>query len=582
MPDSDNKNINREIQQAFQYLKKGNQSEAQATFNEIVAQPVKDINNLSQLGSLASQLGEKVAAINIYSEILERFPDSPVHMDNLAQAYIDNGMLLQAEKMLNKAIEINPNLHLPYIRLSGLAIAYGNFAAAVEPLEKALQIKPSDPAIYTNLVTALTHSGRPEEAYDYAQKLVRLEPNKAESYHMLGRILNGLGKFDEAVSNFEKSIRLDKTFGYSYLHLSSIKKFSSDDDAFIKQAEKTLEMSMPAIQRSSIHFSLGKIYNDCKEWDKAFEHYDQGNLIGKPAICDMTAEEVFKKTHKTYTRKLFQKTEGLGSDSDIPVFVVGMPRSGTTLIEQIIASHPEGAGAGELTNISRLNDVICKIENLDNYKKELTRNIDEGSLIKHTESYLEVLRSTREDASRVVDKMPDNFLFLGLINILFPNAHIIHAVRSPLDTCLSCYFQFFRDVSWSYDLEWVAKRYKFYRKAMDYWESVLPENKIIEVRYENMIADPEAQAKRLIESIGLQWDPTCLEFYNEKRSVNTASLWQVRQPVYKSSSKRWLNYGYHIEKLANDLQEFLEDDEVEELIKQGMRLKKKWNLNIFK
>lgn len=580
MPHTDNKDINKQVQYADQCLKKGDTAAAQKIFDQITVLPEEDVAALIRLGSLASRLGENVAAINIYSDLVEKYPDNAGYLDSLARSYIDNGMLLQAAALLEKAIEINPDTHSSYVNLAFVSISQGQYSAAIEPLEKALKLKPSDPAIYTNLVTALNHSGDPEQAYKYAQKLIRLQPDKAESYHLLGVILSRLGKFDKAIINFEKAIRLNKTLGYSYFDLASVKKFSDADSQFINKAEKVLQSSMSASHRASIHFALGKIYNDCNEWDKAFEHYKQANLIGKPALQDQVAADIFNKTHKKYTKKLFELMEKIGSQSEVPVFVVGMPRSGTTLIEQIIASHPYGEGAGELSEIERIHNTICPIEKLSSYKQELDKVLNSEALGRHAESYLKVLCDKRDNAARIVDKMPDNFLMLGLINMLFPKAHIIHAVRSPIDTCLSCYFVPFREVSWASDLGWISERYALYKRAMEYWKSVFPEGKIIDVRYEELVNDPEGQSKRLIESIGLEWDPVCLEYYKESRTVKTASLWQARQPIYTSSSKRWINYANHILTLINGLQDSLDDDEINELERQGVKLKKKWFSNI--
>ena len=575
-------NINTQIQSAIQCLNKGETDAAQVIFNQVTDLPTEDVGALVQLGELASQLGENVAAINIYSKLVEKHPDNANYLDSFAQVCVNNERLLQAESLLKKAIRINPDFHRPYMQLGYIAILRSQFSVAIEPLKKALKLKPSEPTIYTNLIIALTQTRQLDDAYKYAQKLIRLQPKKAEAYHLLGDILKTLGRFDEAVTNFEKAIRLNKTLGNSYYDLASSKKFSNSDSVFIKNTEKVLQSSMLAKERASIHFALGKIYNDCKEWDKAFKHYKQANLIGKPPLLDSTPVDVFNKTHKLYTKKLFQQIDGLGSKSETPVFVVGMPRSGTTLIEQIIASHPDGAGAGELRKIETIQTNICPVEKLNSYSQELKKVLNTETMTRHAESYLKVLFHSRGDASRIVDKMPDNFLLIGLINSLFPKAHIIHAVRSPIDTCLSCYFMPFRAVSWAYDLDWISERYALYRRAMDYWSSVLPEGKIIEVRYEELVANPEKQSKRLIESIGLEWNPACLEFYKDNREVSTASVWQVRQPIYTSSSKRWVNYAQNIESLITSLGNYLENDDIEELERQGIKLKKKWYSNIFK
>ena len=574
------KTIKTQIEDAFKLLRKQRKNEAQAIFFQFLDQAIDDVEDITQLGNLAMQLGEKVFAINFFAEVVQQYPENTVYLNNLAQAYIDNEMFSQAEEQLKKATDINPDFYLSYAKLGYIALKHGNFSVAVELLEKTINLKPGVSTAYINIISALNQTGRQEEAYQYAKKLLRLEPDMVDTYYLLGKILNSLGRFDEARSNFEKAIRLDRTFGGAYWELVAVKNFSSADNAFKKQAEKALQMSMPAERRAAIHFSLGKVYNDCKDWEKAFEHYKQANLICKPAIKNKFYLEIFNKTHKFFVKNLFQKTEKLGSNSEIPVFVVGMPRSGTTLIEQIIASHPDGGGAGELSVIRDINYRICPEEKLSDFKQELAKSLDKELLNEYIDTYLDVLCSTREDPRRIVDKMPENFIFLGLIHLLFPKAHIINAVRSPLDVCLSCYFQYFQSLDWSYDLKLIADQYKFYKKVMAYWKKVLPENSIIDVHYEKLTSDPEIESKKLIEGLGLQWDPSCLEFYKRKRAVNTASLWQVRQPVYTSSNKRWINYAQHLEALANELQEYLDEDDIEELKKRGIKLKKKWRLNI--
>lgn len=589
MPRLDQNSINKQIKQSYQHLKKGNQSEAQAIFNQIVNQQtigdinqIIDVNILVQLGALASRLGEKLAAINIFSGLVESYPENSIYLDNLAQAYIDNDMLYSAETTLKKAISLNSELHLPYIRLAALFNTGGKYSDAVMLLEKAMKLKPGDPNIYKNIVIALTYSDRQDEAYGYAQKLIRIEPKVAGNYHLLGKVLSGTGHFDEALSNFKKAIQLDAAYGEAYYDLASIKKISSEDGALIRLAEKSLQTSMPAFKRACIHFSLGKMFDDCENWEKAFEHFKQGNLIGKPAVEDKTLSLVFNKTHTSYNKKLFKEFEIIGNNSEIPVFIVGMPRSGTTLVEQILASHPESDSAGELTEIDKIQKRICPYDNLNQYKRELTKSIRADHVSKYAEQYLQVLANKRNNTARMINKMPDNFLHLGLINLLFPKANIIHVVRSPLDTCLSCYFQYFNSVPWANDLSWISRHYKLYKRAMAYWEKELPEGKVIEVKYEELVSDIELQARRLIDGIGLKWDPACLEFYKHKGNISTASVWQARQPVYTSSKKRWANYAFHIESLANELQKYLDADDLGELKNMGVKLKKKWSLNVFR
>jgi hypothetical protein len=284
---------------------------------------------------------------------------------------------------------------------------------------------------------------------------------------------------------------------------------------------------------------------------------------------------------KVFSPELLQQAESLGNDSGVPVFIVGMPRSGTTLTEQIIASHPRASGAGELQEIDRIAKQICPAADLTQYQSTCRANLTRETLGDKAEQYLDVLRKTREASARVTDKMPDNYFYLGLITMLFPRARIVHMTRNPLDNCLSCYFQCFDQLAWSFDLDWLARRYRFYREVMAYWKSVLPADSILDVQYEQLIEDPETQSRRIIEHCGLAWDPACLEFNRAERAVNTASMWQVRQPIYRTSRKRWRNYASHLGELANGLVDYLGEDAAA-LAECGIRLRPRWGLGFLK
>ncbi len=573
----DKQNFHSQIQDAFEWIEKGKRDQAQMIFNQISHARFPDLETLVNFGILASRLEERVFAINALSKAVETEPDNTTYLDLLAKALIDAGMFEGAKQLLQRAIELKPDFPTPYMRLGAIEVNNQNYVESIPLLEKAMALKPSDPTTYSNILIPLRYTDRHEEALKYAQKLIKLEPKNPENHERLGRVLIEMGRTDEAIKHFEKAIRIDPGFGVAYYSLASNKKFTPEDKAFIRQCEKALQSGMPAEHRSQIHFSMGKYYDDCKQWPKAFEHIRQGNMLRKPGVnSDKEAFKRFQKVRKTYTRKFIEETRNLGNDSEIPVFVVGMPRSGTTLIEQIIASHPAGAGAGELTEIDRIEKQICPYESLPDYKKQLQDNLTREKIDDYAETYLRVLRHSRENAGRIVDKMPDNFFYLGLINLLFPNARIIHSIRHPLDIGLSCYFQAFTFVYWSYDLEWIAARYRFYREAMDYWKKTLPEGRIVDVHYENLIETPDNETRRLIEACGLPWDDKCLNFHKDKRTITTASVWQARQPIYKSSKKRWSHYAEFLGELANGISDYLSDEDLEELRDHGVKVKKKW------
>ena len=564
------------ISKALQLFDKGEIEEADKIFHEIASQEVEDDSELLiQLGKLAEQLGEDIFAACCFSKVREIQPDNAVAYSLLASVFYKSDRPAPAEDCCHKAIALNPKLPGPNIVLGRIAADRGRFSEAIEFFEKAINLKPSYTEVYLDMTRALTTIDRHDEALIYAKKLLRLNP-VAMSYLPISRVLKEMGRMDEAISYLEKALRLDETNGAIYVELSGIKKYSLEDDEFIQRTEKVLRRSIPSKSRYIIHFSLGKIYDDRKEWDKAFEHYRQGNLLGREGVEPTAVQERFKHAKKLYTKKRINQNDLYGSDSEIPVFIVGMPRSGTTLTEQIIASHPDGGGAGELIQVLYRHAMIHSVDDVS--KKGLADKLTKERLVEYADEYLLALRDSREDAARIVDKMPDNCFVLGLIHLMFPKARIIHAMRNPLDSCLSCYFQPFASIPESYDLEWLAKRYRSYRKAMDYWKKVLPEGTIFDAHYEDLVGDFETQSRRILEFCGLPWDDKCLEYNKSSRTISTASVWQARQPIYKSSRKRWVNYASHLEVLANGISEYLDDEDISELEKHGVKIKRKWRL----
>lgn len=571
------------INNALDRIKYGDVDTAKQAINDSPLDKIDDPSLLIKLGEISSKLGLHSKATSYISKASALKPNNASYVYALAEESLrgctheDEYASARSEciALLRKAIDLDNNYPEPYIKLAKLETGINNFDVAIALLEKAYSIRPNDINMLLDLTYALRQINRHDDALFYAKKMVRIQPDIPEPHQTLARILIEQGKTDQATTSLEKAIKLNETAGSAYLDLSSIKKFSPNDHPLIQSIEDNLQLSMPAQQRSLIHFSLGKIYDDCKDTERAFEHYRKGNLLRKPAADHQTEQKIFRETKKSYTKDFIQKMKVVENPSELPVFVIGMPRSGSTLIEQIISSHPEGAGAGELLEIDNIDKSIVTRDIKNSYSTELNKNLTTENINKYTASYLDALRKNKIDARRIVDKMPDNFLHLGLINILFPNATIIHSIRNPLDTCLSCYFQPFLFHPWSYDLDWIANRYRFYRQAMNHWEKNLPEGKIIDIHYEQLVKDNETKTRELIAKCGLEWSNKCLEFYKEKRAINTASLWQARQPIYTSSSKRWHHYSKHLAGLAQALADYLSDEDIAELANQGITIKKK-------
>lgn len=328
---------------------------------------------------------------------------------------------------------------------------------------------------------------------------------------------------------------------------------------------------MPAQDRYAIHFALGKMHDDCQNYEQSFEHYRQANLLKKRKFEMKNSRKTFEQVKKLFNAKTLAKYQAMGNPSELPIFIVGMPRSGTTLMERMITSAENTAGAGELYEIARIAGLIAPPDEPRQFARSVQANLTAENISQYAEDYLRIARQAGPDAIRIVDKMPGNYSHLWLISVLFPNATIIFARRHPLDVALSCYFQNFASLLWADDLESIAAIYRLQREIMDYWKSVLPQGKIVEIEYERLVEEPEVHGKRMLESCGLEWRGDGFDRYKKEKVIKTASLWQARQPIYQSSKMRWTKYAPQLAGIAADLTDFLQDDR-EQLAELGVAL----------
>jgi hypothetical protein len=295
----------------------------------------------------------------------------------------------------------------------------------------------------------------------------------------------------------------------------------------------------------SLHFALGKCHDDTKDYDKAFPHFLAGCKLKRAKLTYDPANAVrqFAGVMEIFDKATIDRLRGAGDPSDVPVFVLGMPRSGTTLTEQIIASHPDVYGAGELHDLLRIAE-----RNITGATTPVTfpdnlRALDQKTLTAWGTEYVAGLKQRAPNAKRITDKMPANFFAVGLIHLMLPNAKIIHVNRNPVDTCLSCFTRLFnRKQEHTYDLAELGQYYVHYARLMEHWRKILPAGAFLDVQYEDIVANQETQARRMVEYCGLEWNDACLDFHNTKRSIRTASVTQVRQPIYKTSVERWRHY----------------------------------------
>ena len=413
---------------------------------------------------------------------------------------------------------------------------------AIEHYRAALARNPNHVDAMAGLATAMKNLGQHAEALAPARRVVALQPNSASAAGLLASILAEMGSLDEAQTLFRRAVELapDRPeFGYYVVQMAKVRP----GDEALKALEAALprRASLSAREQCLLHFALAKAYDDVGERDRGFEYLLQGNKIKRSdtAYNEAGTLRAIARIPSVFTAALMAADKDLGDPSPVPVFVVGMPRSGTTLVEQTLASHAAVFGAGERPELSQAIRRL-RAEPFGGVYPEAVRSMTGEALRRMGAEYVAALRSLSAGAARIVDKTPGNFLYLGLVHLILPNARIIHVQRDPVDTCLSCFSKlFWGEQPFSYDLAELGRYYRSYQGLMAHWRTVLPAATLLEVEYEDLVEDFEPQARLIVAHCGLQWDPACLEFYKTSRPVQTASMVQVRQPIYRSSVGRW-------------------------------------------
>lgn len=509
---------------------------------------------LHLLGVIAQQVGCHDKAIKCISQAIAANPKVAAFHGNLGAAYDSSGRFDEAIASYHRAIELSPTHPDAHYNLGITLRQLEKLDEAVDCFRRAIELNPDFGGAHNNLGATLAKQGRFSAAETALLRALELTPDHAEVHRNLGSLYCEQGKHDAAAAHLERAVELNPGYASARAGLAHMKRHSEADRDEIGRLEEALsDKQLPPRDACSIHFALGKMYDDIGQWDDAFKHYREANQL---ADWQFDRESVVRKADlliKTFTPALFSAKANLGRRSDLPVFVVGMLRSATTLVEQILASHRSVFGAGELPEFG---DVVWAIQSEfasgDRYPSCLP--LITGDCVETlADRYLGHLRQLDGQATRIVDKMPTNFWHLGLIAMFLPGAKIVHCKRHPLDVCLSCYFQPFSSrVDFACDLTNLGTYYRQYERLMAHWRTVLP-LEVLDVEYEDLVGDQEAVTRRLLDFCGLDWDPNCLKFHANKRVVRTASHWQVRQPIYTRSVDRWRHYEEHLGPLKEAL-----------------------------
>ena len=450
--------------------------------------------------------------------------------------YYQTGRYADAEKLSLSITEEFPKHQFAWKVLTAVLIQTGRINESLIVSQKSVELKPKDAEAHNNLGITLKELGRLDEAEASYTQAIALKPNYAGVHSNLGIILKELGRLDEAETSFRQAITLKPDYAEAYRYLTTIKKFDAQDEQYSKMQELYLDKNISEEQRCHINFGLAKACEDLGDYEKAFVHYSEGNALRKKLLNYNINQDIklFKQIKFTSPR-IEQNSLVLDklSKKPIPIFIVGMPRSGTTLVEQIISSHSQVTGAGELSFVGQLGSSIARGLSDSNT----------DSLINFRERYLMKLQSVSNGNLIVTDKMPQNFLYLGLLASAFPEVKIVHVKRNPAAVCWSNYKHFFvsKGIGYSYAIDDVISYHKLYENLMVFWTNTLSK-RIYNLDYEQLTVNQESETRHLIDYLDLDWDEKCLSPQNNKRHIATASNVQIRKKVYRGSSEQWKKY----------------------------------------
>lgn len=475
-----------------------------------------------------------------------------------ALAFLSKGDLERAENECREVLRRVPEHGDAAYLLGRVLERAGRLDEAVEFLRRALATDPAHAPYHTSLGEALSAIGDATGAIQALGEAVRLAPGDPRPRNSLGIALLNAGRMKEAEARFVEVMETDPTWPGACLNLSRVRQFGPGDHALLERIRGVLaHTDLPDEALSDVHFALGKVHDDLGQAQIAFEHYRRANeLIRARVRFDAVRHAAsVDATIESFTAALFARHREIGVPSERPVLIVGMPRSGTTLVEQILAAHPRVHAGGELPYLDELSRRLASmLGTKERYPRCVSQVRGDCVSVLATE-YLQRVGKDAGEALRCTDKMPANFMHLGFAALLLPRARVMHCRRDPIDTGFSIYTnQFASGHEWAYDLNDIADFYRQYQRVMNHWEQVLP-LEVMEVHYEALVERPEEVSRELVDFCGLPWDDACLEFYRLRRNVATASNWQVRQPIYQRSVGRWRRYERDLRPLRDALEQ---------------------------
>jgi tetratricopeptide (TPR) repeat protein len=527
-------------------------AEAAAAYRRALALAPDYAEAHSNLGNVLRRQGKLDEAVAAWQRAIELKPDFAEAHFNLSVAYTDQEKFPEAMAACRRALLLKPDFAAAHNNLGHALRELGNLDEAVACCRRALELEPDLAAAHNNLGNALKDRGEWDAALICYRRAIELDANFTKAHYNLGVAEEETGDFQRAEACFRRALACDARFAPAHYNLAKLLRGKLADNDLAAQRRLLAANDMTDSQRMLLHFGLAQVLDARGEYAAAAEHLERANALQlaqwrrRGRAYDPQAHELLvARLTELCTPGFFQRTAGFGLESELPVFIVGLPRSGTTLIEQILAAHSKVFAAGEIKLVHETLIALARPGgDLIGGLRQMDRQLVQDLAARH----LARLSAYSGTALRVVDKLPENYLYLGPLAVLFPRAKFIHCRRDLRDVALSCWMTHFQEVRWANDRDHILSQFREHQRIMEHWRKVLPA-RLLEVDYEETVANLEAAARRLVEFCGLAWEPGCLRFYEAKRPVSTASAVQVRQPAYDTSVHRWNHYARLLESL---------------------------------
>ena len=501
--------------------------------------------------------GEVYAAEQIVRRYLLKHGDHVEGMRLLARIGMKLEVLDDAERLLESALALAPDYRAMRYDYALTLLQRHKHVPAMAELEKLLASDPGNRAFKITYATACVGVGKTEEAVERYRAILAETPEAADIHLSMAHALKTLGRQDEAVQSYHAAYAGRPSFGDAYWSLANLKTYRFSDEELGQMREQEGSAEIRSEDRYHLCFGLGKALEDRGEFAESFAYYERGNAL-KKAETRFKIEPIERNARlqaRICTREFFEARPGYGCPDPDPIFIVGLPRSGSTLLEQILASHSKVEGTHELPDILRFVSELQGREPDDSDPRypQVLRELPPCEFARMGEKYLADTRIYRTSKARFIDKMPNNFRHVGLIHLILPNAKIIDARREPMACCFSNFKQLFAaGQEFTYGIEDIARYYRSYVELMGHWDDVLP-GKVLQVQYEQVVEDLQGEVRRILDFCGLDFEPACLEFYKTERSIRTASSEQVRRPIFKSGVDQWRSYETWLEPLKRAL-----------------------------